>query len=193
MVAMLAGLGLVWMGGWPILLLGLASLVAAWAYTGGPAPIAYTPYGEVCVLIFFGLGAVLGTTWLHLGFLTLASVLSGIAIGCFGSAVLLVNNYRDAAADARAGRRTLAIVGGPRVSRCLYALLMITPFGMLPLLDLLLRGGHAWLAFGGLPLALMMVVRFIRQAPGPAFNKILGQTAQVQLAYGALLCLGLLL
>jgi 1,4-dihydroxy-2-naphthoate octaprenyltransferase len=193
MVATLAGLGLVWMGGWPILLLGLASLLAAWAYTGGPLPIAYTPLGELCVLIFFGLGAVAGTSWLHLGSLTGASLLSGLAIGCFGAAVLLVNNYRDAVADARVGRRTLAIVAGPRVSRWLYALLMIIPFALLPVLDLLLRGGHAWVAFGALPLAVRMVRRFVGEAPGPVFNRILAQTAQVQLAYGLLLCLGLAL
>lgn len=193
LIATLAGLSLVWMGGWPILLLGLASLLAAWAYTGGPLPIAYTPFGELCVLVFFGVGAVAGTAWLHLGHLTMAAVLSGIAIGCFGSAVLLVNNYRDAAADARVGRHTLAITVGPKASRWLYVLLMIAPFALLPVLDLLLRSGHAWVAFGGLPLALLMVRRFFREAPGPAFNRILGQTAQVQLAYGALLCLGLAL
>ena len=121
----------------------------------------------------------------------MASALSGVAIGCFGAAVLLVNNYRDAAADARAGRHTLAITVGPRVSRWLYALIMLFPFALLPVLDHLLRGGHAWVALGGLPLALLMVRRFFREAPGPAFNRILGQTAQVQLAYGVLLCLGL--
>lgn len=192
-IAAIAGASLVWMGGWPILLLGVASLVAAWAYTGGPVPIAYTPFGEICVLIFFGVGAVAGTYWLHLGQVTLASVLGGVAIGCFGSAVLLVNNYRDAAADAKAGRRTLAIVAGPGASRWLYALLMIMPFALLPVFDLLLKGGHAWVALVGLPLALVMVRRFFREAPGPGFNRILGQTAQVQLAYGALLCLGLVL
>ncbi|PKU26506.1 1,4-dihydroxy-2-naphthoate polyprenyltransferase [Telmatospirillum siberiense] len=192
-VAALAGLSLVWMGGWPILLLGVASLLAAWAYTGGPLPIAYTPFGEICVLIFFGIGAVAGTYWLHLGRVTVASVLGGVAIGCFGSAVLLVNNYRDIVADTRAGRRTLAIVAGPRISRWLYALLMVTPFALLPVFDLLLRGGHAWVALVGLPLALVMVRRFFREAPGPAFNRILGQTAQVQLAYGLLLCVGLAL
>jgi 1,4-dihydroxy-2-naphthoate octaprenyltransferase len=192
-IATLGGLGLVWIGGWPILLLGLASLLAAWAYTGGPLPIAYTPFGELFVLIFFGLGAVMGTTWLHLGVLTLASVLSGVAIGCFGAAVLLVNNYRDAAADARVGRRTLAIVVGAEASRWLYALLMILPFALLPFLDQLLRGGHAWVALGGLPLAFRMVRRFFREQPGPVFNRILGQTAQVQLAYGVLLSIGLTL
>lgn len=192
-VAALAGISLVWMGGWPILLLGVASLLAAWAYTGGPLPIAYTPFGEICVLIFFGIGAVAGTYWLHLGQVTVASVLGGVAIGCFGSAVLLVNNYRDAAADARAGRRTLAIVVGPRISRWLYAVMMVVPFALLPVFDRLLRGGHAWVALFGLPLALMMVRRFFREAPGPGFNRILGQTAQVQLAYGVLLCIGLVL
>ncbi|MDR3440072.1 1,4-dihydroxy-2-naphthoate polyprenyltransferase [Telmatospirillum sp.] len=192
LVATLAGLGLVYMGGWPILLLGLASLVAAWAYTGGPVPIAYTPFGELFVMIFFGLGAVAGTTWLHVGSVTPAAVLAGIAVGCYGAAVLLVNNYRDAAADARVGRRTLAIVAGPRLTPWLYAVLMFMPFVFLPLFDLiLLKGGQAWLAFGALPLAFLMVRRFFREAPGPVFNRLLGQTAQVQLAYGLLLSLGL--
>jgi 1,4-dihydroxy-2-naphthoate octaprenyltransferase len=193
-LATLAGVGLVYMGGWPILILGLASLAAAWAYTGGPVPIAYTPLGELFVMIFFGLGAVVGTTWLHVGAITVAATAAGIAIGCFGSAVLLVNNYRDAAADARAGRRTLAIVAGRRLTPWLYAVMMMLPFLLLPVFDhALLKGGHAWLAFGACPLALLMVWRFFREAPGPAFNRLLGQTAQVQLAYGVLLSVGLAL
>jgi 1,4-dihydroxy-2-naphthoate octaprenyltransferase len=70
---------------------------------------------------------------------------------------------------------------------------MVIPFALLPSLDHLLRGGHAWVALGSLPFALLMVRRFFRETPGPAFNRILGQTAQVQLAYGVLLCLGLAL
>lgn len=192
LIAALAGLALVYMGGWPILLLGLASLVAAWAYTGGPVPIAYTPLGELFVLMFFGIGAVAGTTWLHLAEWNGPALVAGIAIGAFGSAVLLVNNYRDAEVDARNGRKTLAICAGPRLSRWLYAAMMMLPFAALPLLDGMVGRAHAWVAFGALPLALLMVRRFFREMPGPAFNRILGQTAQVQLAYGVLLCLGLL-
>jgi 1,4-dihydroxy-2-naphthoate octaprenyltransferase len=150
--------------------------------------------GELFVMIFFGLGAVSGTVWLHVGRLTQAALLSGLAIGCFGAAVLLVNNYRDAVADARAGRRTLAIVAGPKVTPWLYAVLMGLPFLLLPVFGLVMaRAAHAWLAVGALPLAALMVRRFFREKPGPAFNRILGQTAQVQLAYGLLLSLGLAL
>jgi 1,4-dihydroxy-2-naphthoate octaprenyltransferase len=192
-VAALAGLALIYVGGWPILVLGILSLVAGWAYTGGPVPIAYTPFGEVFVLVFFGLGAVAGTTWLHTAVLSGAALLAGSATGLFAAAVLLVNNHRDAVADARVGRRTLAILAGPRGTQALYALLMIAPFALLPLLDARLPKAHAWLAFGALPLAVLMVRRFIRQPPGPGFNRILGQTAQVQLAFGVLLSLGLVL
>lgn len=191
LVAAIAGLILVWMGGWPILLLGLASLVAAWAYTGGPVPIAYTPLGEVFVLLFFGLGAVGGTAWLHMGRLSAGSLLAGLAVGAFGAAVLMVNNYRDIAADTRAGRRTLAICAGRQMSKWLYAGMMLAPFFLLLPLGAALPGGNPWVAWGAVPLAALMILRFWREPPGPAFNRILGQTAQVQLVYGVLLCAGL--
>src|SRR5664279_770027 len=100
-LAALMGLYLVAVGGWPILLLGMLSIASGWAYTGGPLPIAYTPLGELFVIAFFGVGAVGGTYWLCAGTLTLAPVLAGLAVGCFAAGVLMVNNFRDAAADAR--------------------------------------------------------------------------------------------
>jgi 1,4-dihydroxy-2-naphthoate octaprenyltransferase len=192
-VAALAGLTLVAIGGWPILALGLLSLLAGWGYTGGPVPIAYTPFGELFVLVFFGLAAVAGTTWLHTVHLSTPAMLAGAATGLFAAAVLLVNNHRDAVADARVGRRTLAILAGPGGTPWLYALLMLVPFALLPLLDARLPKAHAWLALGALPLAVVMVRRFVRASAGPVFNRILGQTALVQLVYGVLLCLGLVL
>ena len=108
-----AGLFLVFVGGWPILALGVASLVCGWAYSDGPAPIAYSALGEVFVLLFFGIFAVAGTVWLAAGSVGTASVLAGAALGLFAAAVLMVNNHRDRAEDARVGRRTLAILVGP--------------------------------------------------------------------------------
>jgi 1,4-dihydroxy-2-naphthoate octaprenyltransferase len=190
-VASLAGVALIYIGGWPILVLGLLSMLAAWGYTGGPYPIAYSPLGEMFVLAFFGLGAVVGTAWLHTHNLSGTALEAGIAVGLFAAAVLLVNNYRDAVADTRVGRRTLAIVAGPGVTPWLYGALLLAPFALLPALGARLPHGHVWLAFGALPLAIHMIRRFRRESPGPAFNRILGQTAQVQLAFGVLLCLGL--
>lgn len=192
-VAALMGLYLVFIGGWPILLLGILSILAGWAYTGGPFPIAYTPLGELFVVAFFGVGAVCGTYWLCTAGLGYAAVVGGLAIGLFAAAVLLVNNRRDVEADARVGRRTLAIKAGPRVTVWIYAGLMLVPFSMLPLLGVNLPRGHVWPALIALPLALALIHRFAHEPAGRGFNRILAQTAQVQLVFGLLLCLGLVL
>ena len=119
--AALVGIYLAVIGGWPILLLGMLSIVSGWAYTGGPLPIAYTPLGELFVIAFFGVGAVGGTYWLCTGYFGSAALLTGLALGLVAAAVLMVNNHRDAAPDARRGRRTLAIVADPRVTTWIYA------------------------------------------------------------------------
>ncbi len=192
-MAALAGSYLVLVGGWPILVLGVLSIASGWAYTGGPRPIAYTPLGELFVIAFFGLGAVGGTYWLCTGALTAAAVEAGLAVGSITGAVLLVNNHRDAAADARAGRRTLAIVAGPNVTIAIYAVLMLLPFALLPLIGDALPRGHAWPAWIALLPALAVMYRFAVEPRGPIFNRILVQTVQVQLLFSLLLSLGLVL
>lgn len=104
-VAAVTGFYLVWIGGWPIFLLGVLSILSGWAYTGGPLPIAYTPFGELFVVAFFGVGAVCGTYWLCTATLGLTAIEAGLAMGFLTGAVLLVNNHRDVEADARVGRR----------------------------------------------------------------------------------------
>ena len=89
------------------LLLGVLSILSGLAYTGGPLPIAYTPFGELFVVAFFGVGAVCGTYWLCTASLGPAVMEAGFALGLLAGAVLLVNNFRDAEADARVGRKTL--------------------------------------------------------------------------------------
>lgn len=191
-LAVLAGLYLVLRGGWPILLLGLASILAGWAYTGGPRPISRSPFGELFVLAFFGLGAVGGTVWLQMLSLPPVAAACGLALGLFATAVLLVNNHRDAAEDAVNGRRTLAILLGPRGARRLYAALMLAPFVFLPLLRDFMPGAEVWPAVGALPLAWRLISVF-PQARGTDFNLILARTAQTQLLYALLLSLGLIL
>jgi 1,4-dihydroxy-2-naphthoate octaprenyltransferase len=187
----LLGLYLVFVGGWPILLLGILSILSGWAYTGGPLPIAYTPLGELFVVAFFGIGAVCGTYWLCTRHVDAAAVEAGVAEGLLAGAVLLVNNRRDAEADARVGRRTLAIMAGPQVTNWIYGGLALLPFALLLLIDGNLPRGHAWPALFALPFALALVRAFVREPPGPGFNRILVRTAQVQLLFGLLLCLGL--
>jgi 1,4-dihydroxy-2-naphthoate octaprenyltransferase len=191
--AALLGLYLVLVGGWPILLLGILSIAAGWAYTGGPLPIAYTPLGEVFVVAFFGVGAVCGTYWLATTSVNPAAIVAGLALGFFAGAVLLVNNYRDAEADERVGRRTLAIMVGPRISVWIYALLVLIPFALLPLIANAVPRGHVWPALIALPLALLLIYRFMNEARGRGFNSILVLTVQMQFLFGAMLGLGLLL
>jgi 1,4-dihydroxy-2-naphthoate octaprenyltransferase len=190
-LAFLVGTYLAWVGGWPIVVIGLCSLAAGYAYTGGPRPIAYSASGELFVFIFFGLIAVLGSYYLQAGSISFNAVLLACAIGFLAAAVLLVNNYRDLETDEQAHKLTLAHYIGRGRTRGLYALLVLTPF----LLPLALRPGarHAWLLLLALPLALWLLYRFISTPAGPLFNRILALTAQLQLLYGLLLTAALLL
>jgi len=191
-VAALAGIFLVLRGGWPILLLGLASILAGWAYTGGPKPISASPLGEVFVLAFFGVGAVAGTVWLQIGEIPLNAVAAGVALGLFAAAVLLTNNHRDAVPDARNGRRTLAILLGAKGAGRLYGVFMLGPFALLPLLHWLMPWAEVWPAVGALPLAWALIRRF-PHCQGGDFNQLLARTAQTQLLYGLLLAFGVTL
>ncbi len=192
--AALGGLYLVFLGGWPILTLGLLSILCGWLYSSGPRPISATPFGEIFVIAFFGLGATCGTYWLaverpgHAAFL--APIVAGLALGLFAAAVLLFNNHRDRVEDARNGRRTLAILLGPQGSAALYAALMLVPFSLLLPLDALLPSQYTLVALAAAPLSLWLIRGFFHEPPGPGFNLILAQTAQCQALFALLLCLG---
>ncbi len=191
--AALMGVYLIWIGGWPILLLGVLSILSGWAYTGGPLPIAYTPLGELFVIAFFGLAAVCGTYWLCTAHLVPAAVEAGLALGFITGAVLLVNNHRDADADARVGRRTLAIVAGPSLTNWIYAAMMLVPFVLLVPIGRALPGGTVWPALIPLPLVGLLIARFFQEPRGRGFNRILVQTVHVQALFSVLLSLGAVL
>ena len=192
-VAATMGLYLVAVGGWPIFLLGILSILSGWAYTGGPFPIAYTPLGELFVVAFFGVGAVCGTYWLCTAYFDLAALEAGLALGLLTGAVLLVNNYRDVEADARVGRRTLAIVAGPQGTTWIYTGLMLLPFALLLALGQALPRGHVWPALAVLPPVLALIHRFMNEPHGRGLNRILVWTVQIQLLFSVLLSVGLFL
>ncbi|MDR2128964.1 MAG: 1,4-dihydroxy-2-naphthoate octaprenyltransferase [Burkholderiaceae bacterium] len=189
-MAFVLGIGLVHAGGWPFAGLGLLALLCAWGYTAGPAPIACGPWGEMLVWLFFGLAAVCGSAALQAASPNPALCLTGHALGALAAAVLLVNNTRDAATDAQAGRRTLALLLGPAGSRAFYALLLAQPYVVWPWLS----GGQDWAAWPclTLPWAIWLVWRFARLPASRALNGLLAQTARLQLAWTALLALALL-
>lgn len=188
-LAFLIGLYLAVIGGGPIVAVGLASLAAGWAYSGGPRPISYTPFGELFVLVFFGLVAVGGSYFLQAGALSPASIVTGLAVGAPAAAVLMANNLRDLAADIAAGRRTLAAVIGPAASRCVHALLVLAPFALLPFFA---PGPWAWLALFALPNS-AVVARRAQRAEGAALNGVLAGTARAQFLFGLLFAIGCLL
>src|SRR5450755_3054159 len=136
-LATVIGLMLAWRGGWPILVAGIASATAAMAYSGGPRPISYTPFGDFVVWLFFGLVAVSGTYYLQTLSLSPGVLVAATMVGLPAAAVLVVNNYRDLDPDRVVGKRTLAVCLGRRFSRWQYALLVLAPFVLLGPLALL--------------------------------------------------------
>ncbi|MFB1029570.1 MAG: UbiA family prenyltransferase, partial [Thauera sp.] len=169
---------------------GLASLVAGWAYSGGPRPISHSPLGELFVLLFFGVFAVLGSHWLQSRAVGHLDLLAGLAVGAPAAAVLLVNNYRDLAGDLRAGRRTLAaVLGAPRARRA-FALLVLLP---IPALVLMAASGvpGAILGLVGAPALAPLVWRFGRAEGGPALNALLVDTARAGTRTGLLAAAGI--
>ena len=177
-------------GGWPIIAIGLTSITAGAAYTAGRRPIAYSGWGEVFVILFFGVVAVAGMYYLHSGRLAAAPLVGGVALGLLSAAVLAVNNLRDIDTDRRVGKNTLAVRMGRRFTVWEYALLLHLPF----LLALLLaeRQQSAWLLT---PLVLLpwatTLAQRVRRAPAGAWlNAALASTAKLGLAFAVLLSLG---
>ncbi len=183
--ALAAGIYLVVVGGLPILAIGLVSLVSGYAYSSGKRPLSHGPFSEVYVIVFFGLVAVAGSYYLQSQRLPDTAVaLTGLAIGCYAAAVLLVNNLRDTVADLKAGRKTLAGRLGTRAAQGLYGLLVLAPFPLLAIAWGTKTLGLVWL---GLPVSLWLALLFARMPVGPGMNVQLGRTALVQVLVGALL------
>jgi 1,4-dihydroxy-2-naphthoate octaprenyltransferase len=193
LVSTVLGLLLVLQRGWPVLAIGAASLLAALAYMGGPRPIAYTPFGELTVFVFFGLVAVLGTDWMLTEGIGATTVVAAVALGALAAAALAVNNHRDIAHDALVGRRTFAVTFGAAVSQRLYALLLLGPFALTPLMAWLSGSLLMLLPCLLLPAAWTLRRDMQRCPPGIAFNEVLFRTFKMELVYAVLLASGAVL
>ena len=189
-LAFVIGILLALRGGWPIVALGLASLAAGYAYTGGPRPIAHGPLGEIFVLLFFGVAAVWGSHYLQTLTHAPGAALVGLALGLPAAGVLLLNNFRDLDTDRAAGRRTLVQVIGSGWTRLLYATLLLGPFPILLSAGL---PGRPWFALAAVPVALALIGRLWQGPGGPALNGLLAATGGYQAVIVALLALGLTL
>jgi 1,4-dihydroxy-2-naphthoate octaprenyltransferase len=192
-LAALLALPLVLRGGGIILLIGLLSLLLAYAYTGGPFPLAYLGLGEIFVILFFGLIAVAGTFYLNTLAFSVAAILAGLQIGLHSSVLLAVNNLRDLETDRAANKKTLAARFGLNFARRENAVLLIAPFIL----------GLAWLPLGylwafllpliTLPLAWWLARACLAATPDRQVNQLLAQAAALHAAFGLLLALAFLL
>jgi 1,4-dihydroxy-2-naphthoate octaprenyltransferase len=190
-VAAVLGAYLAVVGGWPILLTGVLSILSGWLYTGGPWPFGYHGLGDAFVFVFFGLVAVTGTVYVQMHAVPAEAWICAVPVGAIATAILVVNNLRDIGTDAKAGKRTLAVRLGARATRAQYVLLLAIAFAA-PFALLAVAKPWVLLPLAALPLA-AGPLRLVLRASGAELNAALGATARLQLAYGALLSVGVLL
>ena len=190
-VAAVAGLALAALSSWWLVAVGAVSIAAAWTYTGGPIPYGYRALGEVFVFVFFGLVAVVGTTFAQTRTLDGLAFAAAVPIGLLSVALLMVNNLRDVHGDAAVGKRTLAVLLGEARTRSAYAGLVVVPFVLVVLIGL--TRPWALLALLALPLAVPPVRAVLRGASGTALIGTLRATGLLTLAVGLLLAVGLAL
>jgi len=179
--------------GWPVLLIGGLSLLAALAYMGGARPIAYTPLGELTVFLFFGLVAVTGTDWVLTGSVGATTIVAAVATGSLAAAALAVNNHRDADHDRLVGRQTFAVRFGERASSTLFSTLLLVPFALLPAMAWMAHAPSLLLPTLLLPLALGLRRSFTVCPKGVAFNVVLFRTFRLGLWYAVSLSAGAVL
>jgi 1,4-dihydroxy-2-naphthoate polyprenyltransferase len=190
--AMLAGLLLIMLSGtWPLLLVGVGCVIAAWGYTGGKNPYGYIGLGEVFVFLFFGLVATMGTTYTQALTVSWSSFLGAVSIGLLASALLMANNVRDIPTDREAGKMTLAVRLGDEAARISYVMMLALAL----LLPLLLINDHPWILLVLLvsPLCITPSWVMLRSHRRQDMIPVLKQTGVISLCFAAAFTLGMVL
>ncbi|MBO8141326.1 MAG: 1,4-dihydroxy-2-naphthoate polyprenyltransferase [Firmicutes bacterium] len=191
-LAVAVGMYLVWLRGWPILLIGLSAIACGVLYTAGPWPLAYHGLGDVFTFIYFGFVAVVGTHYLHAGALDGLAFAAALPVGMLVTAILTVNNLRDIPTDRETGKRTLAVRLGDRGTRVQYALLVAGAFLISPALYWSYTAGPSvWLPWLTLIFAARLIRTVLGGASGPDLNPVLKDTGRLHLLFGLLFAAGL--
>jgi 1,4-dihydroxy-2-naphthoate octaprenyltransferase len=193
-LAVVLGAGLAWVGGWPIIVIGLLSVCAGLAYTGGPFPFGYHGLGDLFVFLFFGVVAVCGTAYLQAGTWSGFALLLSVPVGLLVTNILVVNNLRDLPTDRAAHKRTLAVRIGARATRAQYALFTALAY-LVPVAVALTLPSRRWLLLplATVPLAAGLVRRVLGGLEGRDLNPMLKRSGQLLLFFGALLAIALVL
>lgn len=186
-LATLISIPLVIAGGWPIVILGVMSLLCGYGYTGGPFPLAYAGVGDIFVIFFFGLAAVSGVFFLQTGRLSLPAALAGLQLGFLSTVLIAVNNLRDVESDRISDKKTLAVRFGLTFARFEITLLALLPIVLQA--DFALITGQRSLALPllSLPIALLLIINIWRTPPSRYYNRFLAQAAMLHLVFGILL------
>ncbi|MBX3185235.1 MAG: 1,4-dihydroxy-2-naphthoate polyprenyltransferase [Polyangiaceae bacterium] len=192
-LALAVGVYLTFVAGPVVVAIGVASIVCAIAYTGGPYPLGYNGLGDLFVMLFFGFVAVLGTELVQVGAVSRLGVLASVPVGALATAILVVNNLRDIDTDRVAGKRTLAVRFGRRVAIGEYALLNALAYALAALIWRLFElSPWALLPLFAAPLAIRNTWHVSKQRGAP-LNRVLVRTAQHLAIFGLLFALGLTL
>ena len=193
-VAALVGIYLVAVAGWPIVAIGVASVLSGIAYTGGPYPLGYHGLGDLFVWIFFGPVAVCGTTFVQAGHVPALAWAAAVPMGSIATAILAVNNLRDADTDRAAGKRTLAVRWGKGAVRREYLLLLAASYATPLVLWLTGRANLTiLLPLISLPHALRQAETVWTSSDAPALNRCLKATAILLFFFGGPFALGIVL
>ena len=179
---------------WWFLLLGISAIIAAWTYTGGPKPYGYAGFGEIFVFIYFGLVAVLGTTYAQTLFFKPYFLIFAISIGLFAAAILVTNNLRDREKDLQNKKITLAVKLGDSKTRVLYAALLIIPFVLVGLMFFTNNSAintTIQIQLLALPVAWQALKPVLAKVEGKELIAVLTKTGQTELFWALLVCLAL--
>jgi 1,4-dihydroxy-2-naphthoate octaprenyltransferase len=193
-IAVIAGVYLIVIAGWQLLLVGAASILAGVLYTGGPRPYGYEGLGEVFVFLFFGVVAVVGSYFVQTEHLRWEAFALSVPVGLLAAAILLVNNIRDADTDRRAGKRTLAVRLGRDGARRLFVASIAVAYIAVPVIAIAGRdiSPLVLLALLSLPLAVRLIRVVRERSDGPALNEALARTGMLLALFSLLLSIGLL-
>lgn len=192
-VAALCGLVLALLTTVWLIAVGVAAIAAAWGYTGGPRPYGYAGLGEVFVFVFFGVVAVVGTVFVQLESVPGVAWVASVPVGLLAVSLLVVNNLRDIPTDARSGKQTMAVRLGDARTRVAYGSCVAMALGAVPVIAV--AAGRPWVLVGlGAAAAAVAPVRTVRSgATGRDLVPVLGATGRVQVLFGVLVAVGLVL
>lgn len=191
-IAAVAGLVLALVTSLWLLAVGVAAILSAWFYTGGPRPYGYAGLGEVFVFVFFGLVATAGTGYVVAGAVTSTMIVAGGAAGCFSCAMLVINNLRDIPGDTVAGKRTLAVRLGDARTRGFFALLFVLS-GVCIAVTGSTSGAPALAGLVGIAAAVRPVMTVRSGATGRDLVPVLGDVGRAQLLFGLAYSAGLVI